>query len=296
MKVLVVSGFLGSGKTTFIETLSKKIEKFIVVLENEYGEVGIDGDILKKDDIEIWELTEGCVCCTIKANFATSILTIYNSLNPDLLIVEPTGLGMLSAVLDNIRKIEYERIEILDPITIVDATAIDKHEEEFEEIFTDQIQTSNKAIISKLSLIDEEKINEVEWKIKQRNPNIQVHKKEFNDLDDVFWADLLEDYLDMDFEYIEKNIQLSVDSLGLEGIEFENLFDFQQNMSAIISGRFGKVLRVKGFLKINGVWSRVDIVNDIYTLTKIEEMPESKLVFIGKNLEKDELNILFNNK
>ena len=177
MKVLVVSGFLGSGKTTFIETLSKKIEKFIVVLENEYGEVGIDGDILKKDDIEIWELTEGCVCCTIKANFATSILTIYNSLNPDLLIVEPTGLGMLSAVLDNIRKIEYERIEILDPITIVDATAIDKHEEEFEEIFTDQIQTSNKAIISKLSLIDEEKINEVEWKIKQRNPNIQVHKK-----------------------------------------------------------------------------------------------------------------------
>ena len=112
----------------------------------------------------------------------------------------------------------------------------------------------------------------------------------------MFWADLLEDYLDMDFEYIEKNIQLSVDSLGLEGIEFENLFDFQQNMSAIISGRFGKVLRVKGFLKINGVWSRVDIVNDIYTLTKIEEMPESKLVFIGKNLEKDELNILFNNK
>ncbi len=293
MKVLVVSGFLGSGKTTFIETLSKKLDKFIVVLENEYGDVGIDGDILKKDDIEIWELTEGCICCTIKANFATSILTIYNSLDPEILVIEPTGLGMLSSVLDNIRKIEYERIEILDPITIVDATAVDKHEEEFGEIFDDQIKTSNKAIISKLSLINPQDVAGVEYKIRQKNPNIQIYAEEFSELDEIFWADLLEDYMDLDFEYIEKNVELSVDNIGFEGVEFKNLYEFQQYMRAVVDGRFGKVLRVKGFLKINDQWSKVDIVNDLYTLTEIDEMENSKLIFIGKDLKKEDLKILF---
>lgn len=295
MKVLVVSGFLGSGKTTFIETLSKKIDKNIVVLENEYGEVGVDGEILKKDDIEIWELTEGCICCTIKANFATSILTIYNSLEPELLIIEPTGLGMLSSVLDNIRKIEYERIEILDPLTIVDATAIDKHIDEFEEIFDDQIKTSNKAIISKLSLVEPEKVLEVENRIRRRNPDIKIYTKELKDLDEFFWAELLEDYLDLDFEYIDKNVSLSIDSMGFEGIEFENILDFHQYMRAVVDGRFGKVFRVKGFLKINEVWTKVDIVNDIYTLTEIGEMENSKLVFIGKDLKKEDLKVLFGN-
>lgn len=293
MKVLVVSGFLGSGKTTFIETLSKKLDKFIVVLENEYGDVGIDGDILKKDDIEIWELTEGCICCTIKANFATSILTIYNSLDPEILVIEPTGLGMLSSVLDNIRKIEYERIEILDPITIVDGTAVDKHEEEFGEIFDDQIKTSNKAIISKLSLINPQDVAGVEYKIRQKNPNIQIYAEEFSELDEIFWADLLEDYMDLDFEYIEKNVELSVDNIGFEGVEFKNLYEFQQYMRAVVDGRFGKVLRVKGFLKINDQWSKVDIVNDLYTLTEIDEMENSKLIFIGKDLKKEDLKILF---
>lgn len=293
MKVLVVSGFLGSGKTTFIETLSKNLDKFIVVLENEYGDVGIDGDILKKDDIEIWELTEGCICCTIKANFATSILTIYNSLDPEILVIEPTGLGMLSSVLDNIRKIEYERIEILDPITIVDATAVDKHEEEFGEIFDDQIKTSNKAIISKLSLINAQDVAGVEYKIRQKNPDIQIYAEEFSELDEIFWADLLEDYMDLDFEYIEKNVELSVDNIGFEGVEFKNLYEFQQYMRAVVDGRFGKVLRVKGFLKINDQWSKVDIVNDLYTLTEIDEMENSKLIFIGKDLKKEDLKILF---
>lgn len=295
MKVLVVSGFLGSGKTTFIETLSKKIDKYIVVLENEYGEVGVDGEILKKDDIEIWELTGGCICCTIKANFATSILTIYNSLEPELLIIEPTGLGMLSSVLDNIRKIEYERIEILDPLTIVDATAIDDHMDEFGEIFDDQIKTSNKAIVSKLSLVEPEKVLEVENRIRKRNPDIKIYTKELEDLDEFFWAELLEDYLDLDFEYIDKNVSLTIDTIGFEGIEFENILDFHQYMRAVVDGRFGKVLRVKGLLKINEVWSKVDIVNDIYTLSEIGEMENSKLVFIGKDLKKEELRVLFDN-
>lgn len=295
MKVLIVSGFLGSGKTTFIEELVKKVDKFIVVLENEYGEVGIDGDLLKKDDIKIWELTEGCICCTIKANFATSVLTIFNTLNPELLIIEPTGLGMLSSVLNNIRKIQYERIEILDPITIVDATSVNRYTEELETIFNDQIETSNKAIISKLSLINPSEVEEIEFLIRQKNPNIQIYSEELQNLDSLFWKDLLEDYLDLELEILDKKVNLSIDNIGFTGVEFTDLYEFEQYMSSIVHGRFGEIIRVKGFLKINDVWSKVDIVNNIYTLTTIKDMEESKLVFIGKNLKKDELKILFGN-
>ena len=95
MKILLVSGFLGAGKTTFIEEMTRKVKKDFVVLENEYGEVGIDGDLLKKDYDKVWEMTEGCICCSMKSDFANSVMTIANSMDPEILIVEPTGVGKI---------------------------------------------------------------------------------------------------------------------------------------------------------------------------------------------------------
>lgn len=91
MKILIVSGFLGAGKTTLIKEMANKTKRDFVVMENEYGDVDIDSNILKDEGMNIWELTEGCVCCTMKQDFASSILTIANSLDPEYLIVEPTG-------------------------------------------------------------------------------------------------------------------------------------------------------------------------------------------------------------
>ena len=125
MKILVVSGFLGAGKTTFIKELAKRTKKDFAVMENEFGAVGVDADFLEdgfsKGDktLNIWEMTEGCICCSVKTDFATSVLTIANTVDPEYLIVEPTGVGMLSGIIENIRKIQYERIGILKPVTIL---------------------------------------------------------------------------------------------------------------------------------------------------------------------------------
>ena len=125
MKILVVSGFLGAGKTTFIKEMAQKTKRDFVVMENEYGEVGIDKTILDEEkDINIWELTEGCICCSMKSDFASSILTIANTLDPEYLIVEPTGVGVLSNVIHNIRQIEYERISLLSPLPSWTPTAL----------------------------------------------------------------------------------------------------------------------------------------------------------------------------
>ena len=94
MKILVVSGFLGAGKTTFIKSLAEHTGKEFAILENEYGDVGIDGNLLKEQqkvgEVNIWELTEGCICCLMKGDFAASVLTIANTVGPEYLVIEPT--------------------------------------------------------------------------------------------------------------------------------------------------------------------------------------------------------------
>lgn len=105
MNILIVSGFLGAGKTTFIKELSRRTKKEFAILENEYANSGVDGDILKNSDktVNIWELIDGCICCSAKGDFAQSILTIANTIDPDYLVVEPTGVAKLSSIIENIK-------------------------------------------------------------------------------------------------------------------------------------------------------------------------------------------------
>ena len=116
MKILIVSGFLGAGKTTFIKALARCTGKKFAVLENEYGAAGIDGDRLnqsmKNGEVNLWEMTDGCICCSAKGDFATSVLTIANAVDPEYLVVEPTGVGMLGHIVENLQQIEYERISL----------------------------------------------------------------------------------------------------------------------------------------------------------------------------------------
>ena len=133
MKVLIISGFLGAGKTTFIKAMSNILNRDFVILENEYASLNIDEDILKEESgLSVWELTEKCICCTGKTDFALNILTIANSIAPEYLIVEPTGVGYLSNVINNISQIEYEQIEMLAPITIIDPNKFFEHMREYQ--------------------------------------------------------------------------------------------------------------------------------------------------------------------
>ena len=119
MKILLISGFLGAGKTTFIKEMAKNINLEFVVLENEYADIGIDGDFLDEKNLNVWEMSEGCICCSMKGDFKSSIKRIYSEINPEYLIIEPTGVGMLSSIVENIREIDNNDIEILNPLTLI---------------------------------------------------------------------------------------------------------------------------------------------------------------------------------
>lgn len=293
MKILVVSGFLGAGKTTFIEKLVKETKKDILILENEYGEVGIDGDLLKKEDINIWEMTEGCICCSMESSFGMTVLTISNTINPEILIIEPTGVGKLSSIMNNISKVQYERIEILEPVTIVDPNCINKYIKEFGEIFVDQILNSNKIIISKTNQFKYDVITEAENKIKELNSNADILKEDYQLFGKIKWDEFLQRPWSRGINKSNGKEEVEIDNIGFSGVCFEDISLFESYMGAIMRGRFGEVIRAKGFLPINNIWSKFDIVNDKYSIEKIESMDSSKIILIGKNLKKNELEVLF---
>ena len=149
MKILIISGFLGAGKTTFIKALQRHTQKEYVILENEYGDADIDTAVLQRDNMKVWELTEGCICCSVKADFANSVLTISNTLDPDYLIVEPSGVGMLSNIYTNIKKIQYARIRLLAPITLIDFHSFQEYMDTFDAFYKDQIINAGRVLIAK---------------------------------------------------------------------------------------------------------------------------------------------------
>lgn len=136
MKILIVSGFLGAGKTTFIKELTKRCKGDFVILENEYGNSAVDQQILQQqDNADVWNLTEGCVCCTKSADMNASIATIESTLEPEFLIVEPSGVGALSNIIRNLKKIEYDRIQLLRPITVLNAQNFIQNYEQYGDVY-----------------------------------------------------------------------------------------------------------------------------------------------------------------
>lgn len=146
MKILIVSGFLGAGKTTFIKELALKTQKRFCILENEYASLDIDSDRLKDNaELNIYELNEKCVCCSTKNDNASSILTIANTIDSEFLVIEPSGVAYLNNVINRVSKVLYERIILLAPITIVSGNEMID-----EKVVYNQIKEAKTIIVSKM--------------------------------------------------------------------------------------------------------------------------------------------------
>lgn len=297
MKVLVVSGFLGAGKTTFIKELASRTGKKFVILENEYGALGIDGDLLKEAGMgsdNIWEMSSGCICCSKKGDFAASILTIANTINPEYLIIEPTGVGMLSNVISHIKKVEYERIQILSPITIVDGESIHRYRQEFGEIYDDQIRSSGQVLISKMEKSGyEQRLSTVE-QIKAINPDASIVSEHYTSMPKSWWDNVLLKLLDGNFLIKETDeISTNFDSIILENVSMFNPSEFVYLLEDIIRGFYGNIIRAKGGFMIGSIGLKFDLVDNKYSILSCDTIDKSSLVFIGKDINKKKLEEKF---
>ena len=289
MKVLVISGFLGAGKTTFLRELARRTHRDFAVMENEYGEFGIDGGVLGQDEnsdkLNIWELTEGCICCSMKSDFATSVLTIANTVDPEFLIVEPTGVGMLSRVLENIGKIQYDRITLLSPVTLVDGHSFARYREEFPEIFADQIAAAGTVLVSKMEGADARELEALGGAIRQINPDARICTEHYSRMPDPWWEGLLTRGLTGELPKPGSQ-EADLENLGLTDVSLEDPGQLVLFLSGVVSGVFGSICRAKGYLKAGESWLRFDTADRLYSITGCEPMEDRRAVFIGSQLRR----------
>ena len=151
-KIDIISGFLGAGKTTFIKKMLEESfkDEQVVLIENEFGEVGIDGGFLKDAGIEITEMNSGCICCSLVGDFATNLHEVINKYHPDRILIEPSGVGKLSDVMKSVIDIEKEEdVKLNALVTVVNALKASKQMKAFGEFFNNQIEYATTAILSR---------------------------------------------------------------------------------------------------------------------------------------------------
>lgn len=183
-KVDVISGFLGAGKTTLIQKLIKDVfaGKKVVLVENEFGEIGIDGGFLKEAGITINEINGGCVCCTLQGDFHDALEKVENTYHPDHIIIEPSGVGKLSDILSIIKSVEG--LELNSYSAVVDAKRCKIYHKNFKEFFDDQISTACCVILSRTQMVNEEKLNEDVSIIRELNPDVRIITTPWDDLNE----------------------------------------------------------------------------------------------------------------
>ncbi len=173
-KVNVISGFLGAGKTTLIQKLIQDVfaGQKVVLVENEFGEIGIDGGFLKEAGIQINEINSGCICCTLKGDFEAALQKVVDEYHPDHIIIEPSGVGKLSDILKAVQTVP--NMEIDSYSTVVDAARCKVYHKNFKEFFDDQIATATCVILSRTQSVDETKLNDDVAIIRELNPNARI--------------------------------------------------------------------------------------------------------------------------
>lgn len=329
MKILVISGFLGAGKTTFIQELVRRTGRDFAIYENEYGEADIDARRLREDsDLRVWESVENCICCSGKQDFAASILTISNSIDPEFLIVEPTGVAKLQSILENIGKVTWERISLLAPVTIVDAQAWQQQRYDFPEIFDNQLSAARSVVVSKLSpgseadnaaIADAVPVTDVTViagaapiadvapiasLVSELNPKAElIAKSSYADIPDEWWENLLHRPFDKDTaEPAEEDAHegeshghanIDLETMSLQHAELPSPAHLIWLLDAASAGVFGKLARAKGSLPCGNQWLKFDLVERAWAITGNEPQEDSRCVFIGRNLLRSGLREVF---
>lgn len=191
-KIDIISGFLGAGKTTLIQKLIKEVYagKKVVLVENEFGEIGIDGGFLKDAGIVVNEINSGCICCTLQGDFRNALQEVVKKYDPDHIIIEPSGVGKLSDILAVVK--DVEGLQLNSYSTVVDAKRCEIYHKNFKEFFDDQISTAACVILSRTQLVDEETLQKDITIIRELNHDARIITTPWDDLSGQAIIDAME--------------------------------------------------------------------------------------------------------
>lgn len=186
IKIDIVSGFLGAGKTTLIKKLLQDAlsDTKVVLIENEFGEIGIDGGFLKEAGIEIREMNSGCICCSLVGDFGTSLREVIKTYSPERILIEPSGVGKLSDVMKAVQEVTDEKAVALNSaVAVVDASKCKMYMKNFGEFFVNQIAHAGTIILSRTGNISEEKLNQCIGLLREHNEKATIITTPWEELD-----------------------------------------------------------------------------------------------------------------
>ena len=184
-KIDIFSGFLGAGKTTLIKKLIKEAYKNekLVLIENEFGEIGIDGGFMEDSGIEITQMNSGCICCSLVGDFGEALLKVLSEFNPDRILIEPSGVGKLSDVIRAVEGIGSEKAVLNSFCTVADVNKCKMYMKNFGEFFNDQIENASSIILSHTDGANEKKLDECISLIKEKNSLAQIITTPWDEID-----------------------------------------------------------------------------------------------------------------
>ena len=204
-KVDIISGFLGAGKTTLISKLLKEAfpGEQVVLIENEFGEIGIDGGFLKESGVEIREMNSGCICCSLVGDFGTSLKEVVEKYHPDRIIIEPSGVGKLSDVIKAVKDLHIENeIRLNSASTVADASKVKVYMKNFGEFFNNQIEHAGTIILSRTQNVSEAKLKTDIELIRSLNKDAHIITTPWDDINGKQILDAMENVTNLELEML----------------------------------------------------------------------------------------------
>ena len=184
-KVDIFSGFLGAGKTTLIKKLIEEAYKGeqVVLIENEFGEIGIDGGFLRDAGVEINEMNSGCICCSLVGDFGKALEKVLDQFHPDRILIEPSGVGKLSDIIQAVEDLDLDHVKLNGFTTVVDAKKAKIYMKNFGEFYNNQVEHASSIILSHTAGMDEEKLEKVVELLREHNEHAVIITTDWDELD-----------------------------------------------------------------------------------------------------------------
>ena len=330
-KIDIVSGFLGAGKTTLIKKLLAEAYKGeqLVLIENEFGEINIDGGFLKESGIQISEMSAGCICCSLVGDFNKALKDVQNQFHPDRILIEPSGVGKLSDVIvavENTVK-DVPDMKLNSFVTVADATKVKVYMKNFGEFYNNQIEAAGTIILSRTQKMTQEKLEAAVAMLREKNADAAIITTPWDELDGkailsaiekVSLADELLEKMRAEHEADEHehhhhhhdgeecddpncschhhhhHADEVFISWGKETPKVYAQTEIDRILTALDSGEYGAILRAKGIVNgADGAWIEFDYVPEEHEIRAGHPDYTGRLCVIGSNLKEDKLAELF---
>ncbi len=332
-KITIFSGFLGAGKTTLIKKLiseAYKNEK-LVLIENEFGQIGIDGGFLQDAGIEVTEMNSGCICCSLVGDFGTALQQVLEQYHPDRILIEPSGVGKLSDVIRAVQNLEMHDVELDGFTTVVDAKKCKMYQKNFGEFFDNQITYASCLILSHTQGLSQEKLDDVIARLREKNPKAPIVSTDWDELTGAQLTDAMTQKNTIDDELAELLAEAAkhdhhhddededehehhhhhhdhdhhhhhadeiFQSWGAETARQYTVEEIQSALEALQDAeKYGTILRAKGIVAgTDGQWIHYDYVPEMPDVRHGSAITIGRLCVIGADIKEDAIAELFHVK